>query len=350
MRAPLALIFATTVTCGARLVCAQSGCANAAREVSAGIELRERGLHQAALDVFAALSQRCPSPRVTVQIGLAEASLGRWAEAHEHITAARATTDDAWINSRRRAIDEALREVRSHLAELSLTVVPEGASVTLDGARVASLPLWTTAGRHRIELSAPAHESWAREVELRAGERFTSTVTLTPQASRVTSEAPLVNGRQPVETAAPRPSRAMRYWGYGLLGAGVALGVAGVVQWVLSSGQLVDSTGATPESPGELGAWARYNDLRNVGRTLSPEAVCEQAALDSSADAVAVRGLCASSRTTGVTAVAFGVGGAVLAGAGVALWLLSPSARRVSLRVSPVIAGGARGASVAVSF
>lgn len=349
MRAPLALILATTVTSGARVASAQSGCANAAREVSAGIELRERGLHQAALDVFVALSQRCPSPRVTVQIGLAEASLGRWADAHGHIVVARATTDDPWINSRRRAIDEALREVRSHLAEVSLTVAPEGASVTLDGARVTSFPLWTTAGRHRVELSAPGHETWAREVDLRAGERFTSTISLTSRTARVTSAAPPTNGRPATETP-PRPSRAMRYVGYGLIGTGVALGVAGVVQWVLSSGQLDNSTGATPASPGAFGAWARYNDLRNFGRALSPEAVCEEAERDTIEDAAAVRDLCASSRTTGVTAVAFGAGGAVLVGAGAALWILSPSARRASLRVAPMVAGGARGASLAVSF
>lgn len=349
MRASLALTLATTVASVARPASAQSGCANAAREVSAGIELRERGLHQAALDVFVALSQRCPSPRVTVQIGLAEASLGRWAEAHEHIVAARVTTDDAWINSRRRAIDEALREVRSHLAEVNLTVSPEGASVTLDGARVASFPLWTTAGRHRIESSAPSYETWAREVELRAGERFTSTLTLTPRTSGATTETPPTNGGRAIEVP-PRPSNAMRYAGYGLLGAGVALGVAAGVQWILSNGQLSSSTGATPESPGEFGAWARYNNLRNFGRALSPEAVCEQAERDTIEDAAAVRDLCASSRTTSVTAIVFGASGAVLVGAGAVLWLLSPSARRASLRVAPVIAAGARGASLSVSF
>ena len=174
-------------------------------------------------------------------------------------------------------------------------------------------------------------------------------------------------GNPPPPPPPPPPqSHTWRYVGYGVLGVGSAALIVGVVQWIRSNGQNGDTANATVNSPGELGAWARYDtQYVSMNRGASPADVCNAAQSDSSLDAVAIRGLCSSNSTTRTTAFALGIGGAVLAAAGAVLVILdpgsspeqpaatpSPRQARNTLRwnVSPVISPTVNGASLSLTF
>lgn len=330
----------------ARAQPAPAGCASLDQEISAGVDLRERGLDQAGLDLFLALSRRCPSPRVTAQIGLAEASLERWFDAHTHLSEALRATSDPWVSARTAAIEEVLRDAQTHLVEVHPAVAPAGAVVVLDGRRVAALPQWVMPGEHSLLVTAPGHRMWRRTLAMRAGERFTTAITLESDAPPPLPPPPL----RVDERAAP--SRVMRNVGIVLMATGVAAGAVGVVQWVRTSGQNADVANATWDSPGELGAWARYTSAVSPTRALSIAEVCSRAAADAStnADAAGANELCASNSSAQAMALGFGIGGAVLTGVGVALVVLSPSARRTALRVTPWLGARAQGVQVDLSF
>lgn len=342
-------LVALAVSLAPRVALAQpapAGCANLDQEISAGVDLRERNLDQAALDLFLALSRRCPSPRVTAQIGLAEASLERWFDAHTHLTEALGAAQDPWISARHAAVEDVLRDVHTHLVEVGPAVAPEGAVVVLDGRRVASLPQWVMPGEHSVLVTAPGHRMWRRTMAWRAGERFTTAITLESDAPPPPSTPP-----PRVDERAP-PSRVMRNVGIVLIATGVAAGAVGVVQWVRTSGQNADAANAMWFSPGDLGAWARYTAEVSPASGLRIAEVCSRASTDASGnpDAAGANNLCASNSATRAMALGFGIGGAVLTGVGVALVVLSPSARRTALRVTPWLGARAQGVQVGLSF
>jgi hypothetical protein len=159
-------------------------------------------------------------------------------------------------------------------------------------------------------------------------------------------------------------SHLLRWVGFGLLGAGVIAGGIGLWQWANSSSYGDDSLNGT----GELGgAWARFDNRINpvMGgmRRLSVDEVCTQAqsAPATDADGRGAASLCDSHGTAQTMAIAFGVGGLVLAGVGAALVVvdgMGPSSRRegatapaqARLQVSPVLAPGLGGVNVGMTF
>ncbi|MBT9554630.1 MAG: PEGA domain-containing protein [Myxococcales bacterium] len=69
---------------------------------------------------------------------------------------------------------------------LSLTVMPPGAEVFLDGAAVGRAPLGVQTivpGTHRIELRLPGYQAFAQEILAAAGQQIALVVTLVPGAS-----------------------------------------------------------------------------------------------------------------------------------------------------------------------
>jgi hypothetical protein len=81
--------------------------------------------------------------------------------------------------------------------------------------------------------------------------------------------------------------------------------------------------------------------------------VCALAQPAATADAQAVRALCAESEAHGAMMIGFGLGGVVLAAVGTVLVVTAPSsapAVRTSLRMSPWIDAHTRGAALQVTF
>lgn len=164
--------------------------------------------------------------------------------------------------------------------------------------------------------------------------------------------------------ATPSNGHVLRWVGVGLLGAGVIAGGIGVWQWASSSGYGDDSLNGTGDYGG---AWARYDNRINPAmggaRALSVDDVCTRAASESATDADArgAASLCDSHGTAQTMAIAFGVGGLVLAGVGAALVVIDgmgsgsreegqarPAQAR--LQVAPVLAPGLGGVNVGLTF
>jgi hypothetical protein len=330
-----------------------ASCRHVEREIDGGIALRERELHQAALDVFVGVSRRCPSPRVTAQIALAEAALHRWGDAGRHMSEALASANDPWVTSRRAALEGALAEFRRHLVEVRPRVTPEGAEVWVNGARVASLPTWIDPGRYRLEVRAAGHHPWQRVGELHEGERFDERVALASNAPP--PAAPLV-GRTPPRAAPPAETPTVtppaRWAGFALAGAGGVTLVAAVIVWAHADGLAEDTRWAAYNSPGELGAWARYENTVNLQRALTPSQVCERARADTTADAALAAGLCRSRDASATAFYALTAAGVAMVGAGLALVFLNPPRprARVSWSVVPFAAPRVAGAALDVRF
>lgn len=330
-----------------------TNCRHVEREIDGGIALRERELHQAALDVFVGVSRRCPSPRVTAQIALAEAALQRWGDAGRHMSEALASANDPWVASRRAALDGALAEFRRHLVELRPRVTPAGAELWVNGARVTALPAWVEPGRYRLEVRAAGHHPWQRAVELHEGERFDELVALAstapPPATTMVLRAPPI-ASPPAATRTVTPPA--RWAGFALTGAGGVTLAAAVIVWAYANGLSDDSRWATYDTPGELGAWVRYENSINLQRGLTASQVCERARADTTADARLVAGLCGSRDTSATAFYALTAAGVAMVGAGLALVILNPPRprARVSWTVAPFAAARVAGVALDVRF
>jgi len=166
----------------------------------------------------------------------------------------------------------------------------------------------------------------------------------------------------PGGTTRPAPSNThvLRWVGVGLLGVGVIAGGIGVWQWANTSGYGDDSLNGTGDYGG---AWARFDNRVNPSRQSSVSDVCAQAANApaSDPDASGAASLCDAHSSAQTMAIAFGVGGLVLAGVGAALVVLdgmssgsheegAPRPAQARLQVAPVLAPGLGGVNVGLTF
>lgn len=346
-RRTLAAVAAALLAAGE--AAAQSTCAEPAvtAEIDRALEQRRRGREQRALDQLRALHARCPSPRALAQMALAEQGLRRWQDAYAHLSEALAAARDPWIASRRAVLQQSLDEVRERLPAVAPQTNVPGAELRVDGVLVGTLPLASPRviprGAATLELSAPGHRTLRRAVSLADGEVFREPMNLEPVA-RPDLAGPIA----PVDAApAPRSSAARSALGWGAIGLGAVLGGLAAWQGTSWSSQGGDTARATPDSPGELGAWARYQDDVNPARALSPAEVCERARSGATSDASGARDLCDASVLHAGLAWGLALGGVALAAAGAVVLATAPPTRgRTAWRVAPWFASGARGATV----
>jgi hypothetical protein len=153
--------------------------------IDEGVRLRGQGDDARALEVFERAYRLEPSPRALAQRALAEQALGRWVDAEAHLMGALAG-DDRWVAGRRRVLDEALVEIRSHLGRLIVETNVSTGELYADGHPIARLPLDDAvrlpAGTVEIELRSPGHRSARRSVVIRANETSRETLELASDA------------------------------------------------------------------------------------------------------------------------------------------------------------------------
>lgn len=272
--------------------------------IARGLELRQQGKDEPALELFRRALAEAPTPRARAQVALAEQALGMWPLAERDLVAALAAEGDAWIQKNRAALDRALGVVREHLGDLEVRGGPAGADVLVDGVRVATLPMTSPArvvtGVHAIEVRAPGHVAVTRTATVSAGGVARETVDLAraaappAAASAAGSSGDTQRVPGPGAAGSPGPS-GLEIAGY----AGIGLGVAGVGLGV--TGLLVRQSTVSD-----------YNaQCPGVGAAQSPEC----------ADKIA-----AGDRWRTIAIASF-VGGGVLGLGGGALLLLAPRAR-----------------------
>jgi tetratricopeptide (TPR) repeat protein len=163
---------------------ARAGAQSPDELLAAGLELREQGRDEEALDLFQRAYDVDPTPRARAQVALAEQALGRWLDAEQHLSEALGHERDPWIRGRRRVLEAALAEIRSHIGELDVDVDVTGAELRVGGRAVGELPLDAPLrlpmGTVEIEVVASGYREAHRTVEIRAGELSRESIALVP--------------------------------------------------------------------------------------------------------------------------------------------------------------------------
>jgi len=220
------------------------------------------------------------------------------------------------------------------------TPAPPGAQVQLDGAPLAERDWGRTHARLPgqeivVTATAPGRVPFRRAFRPMAAVSETVEVAL-PEVSRVVE-------RQVVERSSSTP---LRIAGGVALALGAVAGGVGVWQAVVTSNQYDLGSGASgTHSDPAAQAWFFYNNAVNTNRSLTSDQVCQRAAQDAATnpDAAQARSLCDAHGTAQTLAYAFGISGAVLAGVGVTLLVVSAVSRErpAAVAVAPVyLAGG----------
>jgi|GEM_PF-2714588 len=137
-----------------------------------GVELRQQGRDEAALQEFQRAYQLAQEPRVVAQVALAEQALGHWVDASNHIERALASHTDPWVQRNRTSLEQARQEIERHVGRLMVTGGVTGAEVFVDGERTAMLPMAAVpvlAGLGTLEVRLDGFQTVRRPFQITAG-------------------------------------------------------------------------------------------------------------------------------------------------------------------------------------
>ncbi|MDB4995407.1 MAG: uncharacterized protein JWM74_2839 [Myxococcaceae bacterium] len=250
-----ALSIAVAVAIATSPVHAQSA-AEADKAIAHGVELREKGKDEEALDEFRRAYSLQPSPKARAQMALAEQALGMWVLAEEHLREALRSVEDPFVAKHKAALTSALATIGQHLGSLEIRGEAPGAEVFIDGAKAGTLPFRepkrVEAGMRNLEVRSPGFYPVSRVVRVPAGETARETIELHAQRPNDTpSDKPPVPaaGSAPPErdhawtTEPPRPREeggggGVRTIGWVFVGTSVALLSMGVVGQFVRQGQI----------------------------------------------------------------------------------------------------------------
>jgi hypothetical protein len=206
------------------------------------------------LKEFRAAYQGQKWPRALAQIAIAEQALGSWLDAEAHMKEALSKTEDAWISTRRPALERALADVQLHLASVDIRGGVPGADVRVNGRPAGRLPLneplRVVAGSSTVDVNAPGYFPVSRVVNVAAGGIARETIELFPTGAPapvvtapVAPLAPPASAPSPTPDAPPATSGTStspeekpfprRQVGVGLAAAGAATLVFGVAAQVV---------------------------------------------------------------------------------------------------------------------
>ena len=216
--------------------------------MSGTLELRRQEKPTDALDLFQRAHALAPSPRTLGQMGLVEASLQRWADAENHVTAALATPNDPWVRKNRGFLDQALATAKGHMGELEI-IGPAGTEISIDGKPVGSLPavsvIRRSEGQVTVAASSAGFQDFTKTASIAGGARTSLAIVLDPVESRpavaLAPPVPLVTSPPPARPE-ESPRSSWRAWtGGALIAAGAGL-VGWGIAWIAVDGN--DACGA----------------------------------------------------------------------------------------------------------
>jgi len=167
------------VVCSSSLAAAQS----AQVLIEQGLALREQGRDEQALPLFEQAFAQDPSGRPEAQLGLVQLGLGLFVQAEAHLRSA-LSSSDPWVEQNRTPLQQAQASAMEHLGTLEILGGVEGASLSVNGEAVGTLPyaaaLSVLVGACTIDATADGYRRFSTEVVIRAGERARVTVNLVP--------------------------------------------------------------------------------------------------------------------------------------------------------------------------
>lgn len=164
---------------------AQAGDSRVTAILRRGVELRQQGRDEAALQEFQRAYQLAQEPRVVAQVALAEQALGHWVDASVHIDAALSSSADQWIQRNRISLERARQEIERHVGRLQVTGGVIGAEVFVNGERTAVLPMAAVpvlAGLGTLEVRLNGFQAVRRPLQITTGSTTQVRVALVASA------------------------------------------------------------------------------------------------------------------------------------------------------------------------
>jgi len=196
-----------------------------------GLDLRRRGEHERALELFQRAHAQDASAMTLAQIGIAEQSLKRWTDAEAHLAAALESSTSPWIQKNRSYLEQALASVRAHIGQL-LVRGTAGAAVSVDGQAQGALPLASPIrlgeGNVRVQVTAAGHHPKIEAATIRPGTTAELDATLEGMASAPTPLSLSAASDHRAHADSPSSWPSTKIAGVTLVGASLAAVAAGV--------------------------------------------------------------------------------------------------------------------------
>jgi len=146
----------------------------ARKHFKAGTKLYRDGNYGGALAEFEEAYRLKPGAGSLQNIALSQKGLFRYSEAAASLEQLLARHGAELSEGERKAVDDALSELRSLMASIKLRVTPEGARVLLDGRPLAAAewaaPLVLNVGEHTLTVDAPGYGPERRTLRVAGGQ------------------------------------------------------------------------------------------------------------------------------------------------------------------------------------
>lgn len=168
--------------------------AQARAQFGLGVQRYEAADYRGALEAFQEAYRLAPHPTVYVNLANCYERLNRPLESLAHFERFLAEAENP-TRQQRREVEAAISRLRSMIAELRLTIAPDGASVSIDDAETRRAPILEpirlAPGTHSIEVRMAGHVTSRRSVTLNAGETQRLTIRLEPGTEPAPIEPPV---------------------------------------------------------------------------------------------------------------------------------------------------------------
>lgn len=209
--------------------------------IQKGNDLRRRGDNYGAFEFFRQAHELAPTPKTEAQLGLAEQSTGRWADAEGHLTTALRDTQDPWVKKNREILKQSLEDAHVHVGRVEIVGDPEKATVLVNGKAVGVLPLAApvavNAGNVDVEVSADGYTTERRSINAPAQQVQTLVIRLkklelmpTAPVAQASEEGTSQQLAVQSEARASEPPPSSKKWLWIGIGAAVLVAaVAGVL-------------------------------------------------------------------------------------------------------------------------
>jgi len=207
--------------------------AQADRYFKSGVQLFKEGKFAEALAEFTRAYEIAPHPLVLYNIAGCHRELSHYGEAVSFYERFLAEGKGQVPAARLTAAQTELDGILARIARVTVTVNPDGASISVDGNPVGTLvkmPLILPPGEHRLEASAPGRKTAERTIKVASSDELTVELSLDPLPTEKEDAARLVE--HPVVIAKPKRFAIGAAFGTNLMRAGesgapsLGLGVA----------------------------------------------------------------------------------------------------------------------------
>ncbi len=177
-----AIVIGVTATSSMAYAQATPAEAEATALIEHGVQLRQAGNDDDALNEFRRADQIFASPHAKAQIALAEQALGQWVAAERDLRVALGSTGNAWVERNRVALTQALTQIATRLGSLEIRTETPGTQISVNEQVVGTAPLAepirVAVGTVTIELRSPGFVTQRRSVEMTSGGRMREVFTL----------------------------------------------------------------------------------------------------------------------------------------------------------------------------